>query len=238
MKNHEWKRVYLSGAAAVFFFILIGVADQVMDCMSGGCAVMFVSFFLAVTLVAVAVLFWTRARAMDAIIDGKELLAHWTYSPDHSAASAKREFAEYRAANKALFIVVAGFFLIAIILLMIFGGEDGLFTALILIIPLCIIALAAWGAPRLVYSRALKASPEAYIAGNGIIYRQAVYPFRSFLNNLDTVTFRPATRDEPALLIFSYLQLVGLYILQPYAVSIPVPAGEEEHAQEIARRLS
>ncbi len=238
MENHEWKWVYIAGGGSVFFFILIGVGDQMMDCMSGGCAVMFVSFFLAVTLVAVAFLFLTRARAMDAILNGKDFLAHWSYLPDQSASSAEREFAEYRDANKALFIVVGGFFLVAILLMLVFGGEAGALTAMILVGVLCIIALVAWGAPRLVYSRALRASPEAFIARNGIIYREAVYPFRSFLNRLENVSFRPATRDKPALLIFSFLQLVGLYILQPYAVSIPVPEGEEDHAQEIARELS
>ncbi len=102
---------------------------------------------------------------------------------------------------------------------------------------LAIIALAAWGAPRLVHSRALRASPEAFIAGNGIIYREAVYPFRSFLNRLDGVSYRDAMHDEPPLLIFSFVQIVGLYILRPYEVRIPIPSGEEEHARQIVRRL-
>jgi len=174
---------------------------------------------------------------MDEILEGPDLLAHWIYSPDESATSAGREFAEYKEANKAMFIVVGGFFLIAIVILLIFGGEAGGLTALILLGALAIIALVAWGAPRLVYSRALRASPGAFIAGNGIVYREAVYPFHSFLNRLDGVSYRDATRDEPALLIFSFIQVVGLYILRPYEVRIPVPAGEEGRAQEIAQQL-
>ncbi|HIH27076.1 MAG TPA: hypothetical protein HA256_03675 [Methanoregulaceae archaeon] len=237
MKNHEWKWVYVAAGGAVVFFLLIGIADQSMDCMSGGCAVMFVSFFLAVTLVAVALLFWSRARTMDAILSGKELLAHWTYSDEDSVTSAEREFAEYREANKALFIIVGGFFLIAIIFLLIFGGEAGVLTTFILLGAVGIIALVAWGAPRLVYASSLKRSPEACIAGNGIIYREAVYPFRSFLNRLDGVSFREAAQGEPSLLIFSFIQVVGLYILRPYEVRVPVPGGEEERAREIARKL-
>lgn len=237
MHNHEWKWVYISVIGAVFFIFLIGYANEYMSCMDGGCAVMFVSFFLAVTLVAVGLLFLSRARTMDAILEGRDLLAHWTYSQEDSAMSAGREFTEYKEANKAMFIVVGGFFLIAIVLLLIFGGEAGALTSLVLTGVVGIIALVAWGAPRLVYSRALRASPGAFIAGNGIIYREAVYPFRSFLNRLDGVSFRDATRDEPALLIFSFIQIVGLYILRPYEVRIPVPAGEEGRAQEIAQQL-
>lgn len=237
MKNHEWKWVYLSALGVIFFLILIVYANEAMDCMSGGCAVMFISFFLAVTFVAVALLFWSRARTVDAILEGWDLLAHWTYSPEDSAASAGREFGEYKEANKALFVIVGVFFLIAIILLLIFGGEAGVLTTLILLCVVGIIALVAWGAPRLVYASSLKRSPEAYIAGNGIIYREAVYPFRSFLNRLDRVTFREAAHGDPPLLKFSFIQIVGLYILRPYEIRIPVPPGEESRAREIAQRL-
>ncbi|MCE5298137.1 MAG: hypothetical protein LLF84_04235 [Methanoregulaceae archaeon] len=237
MKNHEWKWVYLSALGVIFFLILIGYANEAMECMSGGCAVMFISFFLVITLIAVALLFWSRARNMDAILAGQDLLAHWTYSAEDSATSAKREFAEYREVNKALFIIMGGFFLIAIIFLLIFGGEAGVLTTLILLCVVGILALVAWGAPRLVYASSLKRSPEAYIAGNGIIYREGVYPFRSFLNRLDGVSFREAAAGEPPLLVFSFIQIVGLYILRPYEVRVPVPDGEEERAREIARRL-
>lgn len=234
MKNHEWKWVYLSALGVIFFLFLIGYANEAMDCMSGGCAVMFVSFFIAVTLVAIALLFWSRARTVDVILEGPDLLAHWTYSLEDSAASASREFAEYREANRALFIIIGGFFLIAIIIILIFGEEAGGLTALILLGCLGIIALAAWGAPRIVYRRSLRAIPEAYIGKNGIIYREAVYPFRSFLNRLESVTYREAGHGNPPLLTFSFLQVVGLYILRPYAVSVPVPTGEEDHAREIS----
>lgn len=237
MKNHEWKWVYISAIGAVFFIFLIGYAHEYMSCMDGGCAVMFVSFFLAATLIAVTLLFWTRARTMDAILNGRDLLAHWTYSPEDSSVSAGREFAEYKDANKALFLVVGGFFLVGIVIMLIFGGEAGVLTALILIGVLAIIALVAWGAPRIVYARALQKAPDAFIAGYGVIYREAVYPFRSFMNRLEGVSFKDAAGGKPSLLIFSFMQVIGLYIPSPYQVSIPVPPEEEERAREIAKKL-
>lgn len=105
---------------------------------------------------------------------------------------------------------------------------------MILTCALGIIALAAWGAPRIVYRRSLQAIPEAYIGRNGIIYREAVYPFRSFLNRLEGVTYHEAGQGNPPLLTFSFIQVVGLYILRPYEVSVPVPQGEMDHAREIS----
>ena len=223
MKNHEWRWVYLSFVSVVVSLVLIGYANQFMDPMSGRYAVMFVSFFIALTLVAVALLFWSRARTVDMLLDGRNIIAHWTYSPEASSVSADREFMEYQEANRALFIVVGGFFVVAILVLLALGGEAGGLTALVLVGMLGVIALVAWGAPRIVYRRALKAIPEAYIGRNGIIYREIVYPFRSFLNHLDGVSFREAERGNPPLLTFSFIQVVGLSILRPYAVSVPVP---------------
>ncbi|MEI6293547.1 MAG: hypothetical protein WCP36_07670 [Methanomicrobiales archaeon] len=77
MKNNEWKRVYILLVAAVLFILLIVVASGTMDGMSGRYAVMFVSLFLSITAFAVALLVFTRARVMDEILCGKNLLAHW-----------------------------------------------------------------------------------------------------------------------------------------------------------------
>ena len=69
------------------------------------------------------------------------------------------------------------------------------------------------------------------------MYRGAVYPFRSFLMRMDDVRFLKKSRTHPPLLAFSFLQLVGLYILRPFEVRVPVPQGEVENAQRIAALL-
>lgn len=237
MENSQWKWVYTSLIAAVVFIILIFVAGSSMDGMSGGYAVAFVSFFLMLSSFAVAVLFFTRARTMDDILGGKNLLAHWVYPAGETQKSAEREFVDYKESNRALLYVVGGFLLIAMILMIIFGGEPGFETAGILFVVLIIVAIVSVIAPRLELKRALNAPRDAYITDKGIIYEGGVFPFRSFLMWMDGVSYEKETKKHPPLLVFSFIQLVGLYILRPYAVSIPVPRGEEENARGIARRL-
>jgi hypothetical protein len=236
MENAEWKWVHRSLIAGVFFFILMVFAGG-MDCISGGCALVFVSIFLCITSFAVALLFYTRARAMDDILLGKDLLAHWVYPEEESKKSVEREYEEYRDTNKGLLMVVGFFLGIAILGMLIFGGEPGVMTAGILFLVFVLCAIAAWGAPKLERGRALKASHEALITKNGLIYEEAVYPFSSFLMRMDGVRYQKGTAKRPALLIFSFIQLVGLYILRPFAVSIPVPPGEEGLAGRIAKQL-
>lgn len=237
MENNEWKKVYMSLIAAVFFIILIVVASETMDGMSGGYALSFVSLFLTISSFAVALLFFTHARTMDTILLGKNLLAYWVYPADEARKSAEREFVEYREMNRALLYVVGGFLCLAMVLVVIFGGEGGVPTAGILLGVLVIIVIVAWGAPKLELKRALNASRDAYIAENGIIYEGAVYPFSSFLMRMDGVRFTKGTGKRPPILGFSFMQLVGLLILRPFEISIPVPKGEERKALEIITRL-
>jgi len=237
MNNNEWKWVYVSLIAAVLFIILMFVASGTMDGMSGGYAVMFISFFLTLSSFAVALLFFTRARAMDDILRGKNLLAHWVYQAEETRKSAEREFVNYKESNRALLYVVGGFILIAMLLMVIFGEEAGVTTAGILFIVLIIIAIVSVVAPRLELKRALNASREAYITDTGIIYEGAVYPFQSFLMKMDGVRFMKGTPRKPPIIGFSFMQLVGLFILRPFEISVPVPAGEEKTAQEIVRKL-
>lgn len=234
MKNNEWKRVYILLVAAVLFILLIVVASGTMDGMSGGYAVMFVSLFLSITAFAVALLFFTRARVMDEILGGKNLLAHWVYPEDETRRNAEREFVNYKESNRALLYVVGGFLLIAMLLMVIFGGEAGVTTAGMLFIVLIIIAIVSVVAPRLELTRARNAPRETYITNTGIIYEGAVYPFHSFMMRMDGVRFIKGTAKSPPMLEFSFIQLIGLYIRQPFDINVPVPAGEETKAQEIA----
>ncbi|MGD9937727.1 MAG: hypothetical protein AB7S61_09675 [Methanoregulaceae archaeon] len=237
MNNPEWRWVYVSLLAAGFFLVVAVYANAAMDCLSGVCAVTFISGFLFICGVATALLFWTRARAMDAILAGEGLLASWTYPVEEMRQSAEREYQDYREANRSLLYVVGGFILIAMVLMILFGGEAGLLTAGVLFGVLVLCGIASVVAPMLEYRRASSSPGRAVITRQGIVYRGAVYPFRSFLMRMDDVRFLKKSRTHSPLLAFSFLQLVGLYILRPFEVRVPVPQGEVENAQRIAALL-
>jgi len=122
MKNTEWKWVWVCLALALVFFVLAFVAGGLLDGMSSGYAMMLVFFFMLLCSLAVAGLFVMRARAMDEILAGKDLLAYWEYPADETARNAGREYAEYRAKNRLLLYFIGGLLVIAMILVVIFGG--------------------------------------------------------------------------------------------------------------------
>jgi hypothetical protein len=53
----------------------------------------------------------------------------------------------------------------------------------------------------------------------------------------DGISLRKADKKAPAALVFSFIQLVGRFIDQPFDVVVPVPPGEEERAGQIVQQL-
>jgi hypothetical protein len=238
MQNTQWKWCYRSRFLATIFAVVCIYAFIFIDGLSGGYAIAFVSFFLAVTGVAVAALFFHRAQVMDSILNSTRLLAHWVYSAEEVEQSARREYTNYQERNRAMFLVIGGMLVLVALVMMIFAGEGGFITGVFLMAFTVFLFIVSRVAPVIELKYALTSPREAYIAENGIIYEGAVYPFQSFLMRIDAAVFQKRTGKKPAVLIFSFTQFVGLNIQSPFDIEIPVPQGEEDKACKIAERES
>jgi hypothetical protein len=236
MENTQWKWCYTAICFAAIFGVICIVAMTSLDGMEGGYALALVSFFLAVTGIAVALLFFHRARVMDAILKGTRVLAHWVYSEDESEESARREYADYQERNRGLFLIIGGMLVFFALIFIIFMGEGGLITGIFLLGFTGFLYIVSRGVPVIVLKLAQKAPKEAYIAEDGVIYRGTVYPFRSFLMRMNAVALKKGSAEKPSVLVFSFIQLIGI-ILSPYDLAIPVPADQAEKAEEIAEFL-
>lgn len=235
--NTEWKKVTASLIAAIVFFIICLAAVFFVDGMSGGFAIAFVSFFLAISGAVIALLFFTRARTMDTIRSDPSPLAHWIYPEEMARASVEREYQEFLERNRAMFIIIGGMLIIVALFFLIVVEEGGLETGGFLIAVAALLFVVSRAAPWLERRRALSASHEALITRDGIVYEGSVYPFRSFLVFWHGVTLRKSGKKNPATIVFSFNQLVGRFIIQPFEVVVPVPAGEEERAGRVVQQL-
>ena len=236
MKNTQWKLVYGSLIAAVVFGVMSFGALTYIDGFSGGYALAFLAILLSVSSLGIAALFVQRARAIDDVLSGKQVLAHWVYAEDDAEKSVEREYVSYLGTNRTLFIVVSVMMALTMLVLVFFGGIGGRYAAGMLLVFLGIIAVVSEIAPRLERNRARRAPKEAYIAQNGIIYEGSAYPFLSFMVKMQAVRYNEGAGERPASLVFSFLQLI-LIIVRPFDVTIPVPRGQEERAREIVRAL-
>jgi hypothetical protein len=235
--NNEWKKVTISILAAVVFTITCLVSYTAIDGMSGGYALAFVTFFLAVSSVAVTMLYIYRARVMDGILKDPHILAHWTYPEEIAQKSVEREYRDYQERNRIMFIIIGGMLVLVSLFFIGFVEDGGLETGIFLLAFMVFLFIISRVTPGLERRRAMGASHDAFISSTGIIYEGAVYPFRIFLGSWNGVVLRKASKKNPTLMVFSFTQLNGRFIIQPFDVVIPVPSGEEEHAGRIVREL-
>lgn len=235
--NTEWKKATASLIAAIAFLILCLAAVFFVDGMSGGFAIAFVSFFLLISSAVVALLFFTRARTMDTIRSDPSPLAHWIYPEEIARASVEREYQGFLERNRAMFIIIGGMLAVVALVFLLFAGEGGPETGIFLLAVAAVLFVVSRAAPWLERRRALSAPHEALITRDGIVYEGSVYPFRSFLVFWHGVTLRKPVKKNPATLVFSFSQLVGRFIIQPFDVVVPVPAGEEERAVRVVQQL-
>jgi hypothetical protein len=222
--------------AAVCAIICLS-AFSFFDGMSGGYAIAYVSFVLAIICLAVSALFYHRAKVMESILNSMQLLAHWVYSSAEAEKSARREYDDYQERNRAMFIIIGGMLIVASFIMIILAGDGGIVTGLFLLTFTVILFIVSRVAPILLRHNALRAPRDAYIAENGIIYEGTVYPFRSFLARMDEIKFKKRSGKKPPVLIFSFIQLIGINIRSSFDIEIPVPKGEEETACKIADML-
>jgi hypothetical protein len=236
-RNTEWKKGVASAFAAVVFTVLCLVSVFFIEGMSGGFALAFVSFFLVVSSIVIALLFVHRARVMDTILADASPLAHWIYSAEMAQESVEREYREYQERNQAMFLVIGGMLVVVALFFLIFVEDGGYESGLVLLAITALLFAVSRAAPWLERRRAMNAAHETVITRTGIVYEGSVYPFRSFLVFWHGVSFKKAEKKNPAALVFSFTQLVGRFIVQPFDIVVPVPPGEEEEAGRAVQEL-
>jgi hypothetical protein len=82
--NPPKKTAVASFFVALFAAVLIFVPESVgIDGFNGGFALSFVSLAIALTAVAVGIMYLGLASKLDKILRGEGILAHWTYTPEY-----------------------------------------------------------------------------------------------------------------------------------------------------------
>ena len=218
--------------------LLLGPSLAGMDMMGGGYALGFIGIVVAATGLVTLWMYEARAAALDRILSGAGLLAHWTYDPEEAQRHAQEEFEDNRRTNRNLFLVVAVMFVVvgAIVFMgPLLEGEDlSLLLALYFgLVPL--LGLVAWATPRLAYRRALQAGADVYIGKDGVYVRGALHTWKQPFTHLKRVKLE-LDREQPALQFdIRYLTRLGLLHYETQTVEVPVPRGQESKAEEVAR---
>jgi hypothetical protein len=196
------------------------------DMMAWGFAAVTLGGFVCLSgLVAVAA-FKPRAQAMDRILTGENLMAHWTYGPSHKEAlneEAREDVGMMRVASG----VLGGIFIvIGLVLYVVDPDENGLFLGIMGGVAAS--QLAARSRNRFISQE----DSDAYFDRNGVYYAGGLTTWARPFSRLRGVTVDPRA---PETLIIAFLQLHGrMPHFRMVSLQIPVPPGRSLEAQALA----
>jgi len=228
------------GVAGLVLILLPPLAS--LDMMAFGVALQFLGLFLIVVGLVTAIVFGLRARRLNAILAGQNLLAHWVYPPEQLHARAQRDFQEAKERNRYLFLLVAGWTVACIVLFMALGFWRGQADRMPLFVGIMVGVLLLVGAfaltmPYVHYRRARRSSGEAYIATNALFIDGVLHTWDRPLAGLGGVSL--IEDGGPTRLVFHLRSLsrTNVTLYEPYTVEVPVPPGEEATAHRIEQHF-
>jgi hypothetical protein len=174
---------------------------------------------------------------LEHIFQGKDLLSHWTYIPAEWQSYAEAELNEQTQDNKSLWFLVSGICLLVGGLFWILDHEAGGIVFLLMVAISLLLAVVAFGVPRLRYNRQQRGPCEAWIARGGIFFDGSLVRWNSWGASLQGVEWQAASGNAPACLKFelSYPNRTGR---QYQALRIPIPIGREAEAHTVLEQLT
>ncbi|RJO62538.1 MAG: hypothetical protein C4542_03360 [Dehalococcoidia bacterium] len=213
---------------ALFIFAIFAPSIFGMDGMNGGFAVSFLSLVAAITSLVVAIMYQGRAGALDRILKGENLLAHWKYSLAEWQSYAEKEYATEKREKRNLFYLVAVISLVVGVGFTIAQPDSGWVVLWVLGGLVVLIAFVAFSTTRYNYWMNKKYRGEAYITPDGVYLNRMLHLWRGWGASLEDVSYN----ESEKFLAFQY-STPNRNGRSDYTLRVPVPAGKEEEARQV-----
>ena len=228
-QNPERKSSIVSLVIATLGVVIMFVpAILGMEGIEGGYAIVVLGIVVLITGIVAAVVYTWRAKKLDAMLSGENLLVHWTYSQDEWQRYTERAHEDKKSASKILFFIISGFAIATGIGFFIKDPDSGKYVFLAMLGLIVIMGLVAYLTTMLDYRRNKKNLGEAYISRDGVYLNRVLHTWKGLATHLDNVVYE----EEAQSLVFTYIALdrIGLH---SYTVSVPVPEGQKAKASEV-----
>lgn len=196
-------------------------------------AMVFVGVILAPSFFISAFLFRRRNRVRTRLRAGRDLLAHWTYSAAEWQAFAGEE-ARRQASGKGMLLgITAAIMLVVTVGFTALNRQAGPFVGLVLLVVWIACWLAARASMKSCSRRAAGPVPEARIGPDGLLLGDEFHLWRGWGGRLEGCK---GEEGMPAVLAITY-SMPGRNQRLETTVRVPVPAGREAEAAQVAQRL-
>jgi hypothetical protein len=215
-------------ALAVFVIFVPSIFG--IEGMNGGFAISFVGGFLVIIGIIVIVIYGGRARLLNNILSGKDILVHWQYSPDEWMKYTEKEYKERRQLNKGLAIMISVISLLIGVIFFLVDHKNGKWVLLAMLVLIAVIAFTAWFTAWYNYRQNKKYLGETFITENALYLNRQLHTWRGLGARLDSVNLTDGKPPHLLRFIYSVPTRTGM---QECQVNVPVPTGHEEEAEKV-----
>lgn len=173
-----------------------------------------------------------NSKKLDAVISGKDVLAHWTYAPEEIAPHAAKE---HKRQNNVKYISLAACVFMLFVALLFTYDKNGIDYGAVIenaILLLTTIIFIFSVLPAMGYGKS--SMNEFYLARNGALFVGTFHLWRFFGTRLESVNFnkgKPATLE----IIYSIRTEDGSRNMN---LDIPIPKNKESEALNAVKKLT
>lgn len=133
--------------AAAFFAFVIVLAFMDLDVLPIHPAIAFISFFLLVSSIVIALMFRSREKKLQSLITGENLIASWTLNSAEKSQYVNYLFQNEKGKNMGIFIIITVLIVIIFGAFIIFIDEGKAAMFFVMLSLIAFIALFAFGMP-------------------------------------------------------------------------------------------
>lgn len=192
------------------------------------------SLFIAIMGVIIVLVYNGLSARFDAIVDGREILARWTYPSELWRIYSDAEYKEGVAEVKPLFILTSAMALIAGVGAFLWDPEPGIYVLGVMVMTVILMGFAAFLTRKNLHHDNLRHLGEAIISRRGVLLNKSLFYWDFFGSKLEKVELRKG-RDYSVLIFTTWAPTMQFG--QSYSLRVPVPPGEEDRASGIALTL-
>jgi hypothetical protein len=217
----------------IFVFGIFAPSIFGIDGFDGGFAISTFCLFLSITGIVVILMYRGRAKALDGIFHGENILVHWSYSigqwQDYSEKDYQMEkqgkWQLYRLVMVITVVVTFGFWL--------FNRDSGMIMIGVFLGLGALLASVIWLTTTYDHWQNTKYQGEVYIACDGACVGRELHLWKGWGASLDGLNY-----DKPNGLLLIEYSMPSRTGRDSAAVRIPVPPGQEEKARQVMAELA